>query len=257
MDFDSIENVIPHIEMAHDYGYTDLNKDQGHFPRVYKTHSWYPHCPKGAGKYVFVVRDPERAGISHYNFFNGWLFDKDSVSVNDFLESVFLGRGAAKSFAERSSNWDIVASWYPHRNDPNVLWLHYEDMVKDLPACIELVSKFLGIGVGDAELLDLVVKQSSFEFMRTHWEKFDDRPLKVLFNSSWGRPPTAGIGGENAKVSKGNRAPVKFSDAVQEKFNLKWDATVKSVSGYGNYKEMREGVNKEFGRKFGMKKSEV
>ncbi|GMH41192.1 hypothetical protein BSKO_09102 [Bryopsis sp. KO-2023] len=32
-------------------------------------------------------------------------------------------------------------------------------MVEDLPACIELVSKFLGIGVGDAELLDLVVKQ--------------------------------------------------------------------------------------------------
>ncbi|GMH41151.1 hypothetical protein BSKO_09061 [Bryopsis sp. KO-2023] len=252
MDFDCIENVIPYLEMAHDYGYTDLDKDQGYFPRVYKTHSWYPHCPKGAGKYIFVVRDPVPAGISFYHFFNGWIFDKDAVSVKEFLETLYLSRGPAESIMENASIWDVIVSWYPHRNNPNVLWLHYEDMLDDLPACVELVSKFIGVGVGDAELLDLVVKQSSFDFMKSHWEKFDERPLKTLFNWHWDRPATAGLDGQNSKVRQGKRTEIKFSDDLQKKFDLKWDATMKPVTGYASYKEMREGINKELGRKFGV-----
>ena len=56
MDFEDIESVFPYVEMAHDYGYGDLDKDQGYSPRAYKLHTWYPHCPKGAGKYIFVLR---------------------------------------------------------------------------------------------------------------------------------------------------------------------------------------------------------
>ena len=52
-----------------------------------------------------------------------------------------------------------LASWYPHRKDENVLWLHYEDLKQDLKTCIKLISDFLGIGVNDEKLLELVERQ--------------------------------------------------------------------------------------------------
>ena len=55
MDFDEISLVIPMIEMAHDYGYTNLDTDQVAKPRMYKSHLWYPHCPKGA-QYIYCAR---------------------------------------------------------------------------------------------------------------------------------------------------------------------------------------------------------
>jgi len=40
--------------------------------------------------------------------------------------------------------------------DDGVLWLHYDDLKADLKGCIKLISSFMGIGVGDQKLLDLV-----------------------------------------------------------------------------------------------------
>lgn len=56
MDFDEIGDVIPFIELALDCGFSDLDIDQGYLPRAYKTHAWYPDCPKTAGKYIHVIR---------------------------------------------------------------------------------------------------------------------------------------------------------------------------------------------------------
>lgn len=56
MDFEEISCVIPFLELAYDSGYVDLDKDQGFVPRMYKTHAWYPFCPKNAGKYIYVIR---------------------------------------------------------------------------------------------------------------------------------------------------------------------------------------------------------
>lgn len=52
-----------------------------------------------------------------------------------------------------------TASWYEHRLDENVLWLHYEDLKANLPKYVEIISSFLNIGQDDSGLKDLVVKQ--------------------------------------------------------------------------------------------------
>ena len=56
MNFEEIGLVSPCLEMAHDYGYKDLEAPQPYAPRMYKTHLWYHSCPKGAGKYIVVCR---------------------------------------------------------------------------------------------------------------------------------------------------------------------------------------------------------
>lgn len=44
------------FQVCHDYGYTDLDAPQPGCLRAFKTHCWYRDCPKGAGKYIYVMR---------------------------------------------------------------------------------------------------------------------------------------------------------------------------------------------------------
>ncbi len=56
MDFGELFDVVPMVEFAHDLQ-QDLEAEQKGFPRCFKTHYWYPRCPKG-GKYIWCVREP-------------------------------------------------------------------------------------------------------------------------------------------------------------------------------------------------------
>jgi hypothetical protein len=68
--------------------------------RLFKTHCWYDHCPKGA-RYVWVVRDPMDVSLSFYKFFEGWLFEPDHVQLDEFIQQFILGRGASLSSFRR------------------------------------------------------------------------------------------------------------------------------------------------------------
>lgn len=52
-----------------------------------------------------------------------------------------------------------LVSWYPHRLDENVLWLHYEDLIENLRECVRLIAAFLNIGQDDDALQELVTHQ--------------------------------------------------------------------------------------------------
>ena len=47
MSFDEIGDAVPFLEFAYDEE-IDLNAEHNYQPRCYKTHTWYPYCPKGA-----------------------------------------------------------------------------------------------------------------------------------------------------------------------------------------------------------------
>jgi hypothetical protein len=77
---DEISEVVPWIELAHDYG-VDLHTPQVTAPRVFKTHCWYDHVPKG-GKYIVVVREPTDVAVSFFRFFEGWFFAPGEISLD-------------------------------------------------------------------------------------------------------------------------------------------------------------------------------
>ena len=70
--------------------------------------------------------------------------------------------------------FDHVLGWWMHKDDPNVLFLKYEDMKKDLTTSIETIAKFIGCTVSK-EGLETIVKQSEFESMKNN----------PLVNYSW------------------------------------------------------------------------
>jgi aryl sulfotransferase len=68
------------------------------------------------------------------------------------------------------SFWDNVASWWAIRHLPNVLFLHFADLKRDLPDQMRRVAGFLEIRL-DEKAFDAAVRYSSFDYMKTHAEK--------------------------------------------------------------------------------------
>ena len=61
--------------------------------------------------------------------------------------------------------WDYNKEWWPYREDPNVLLLHYTDERKDLKGTVKKVSKFLEVDLTEDQL-DTVTQRCSFEHMK-------------------------------------------------------------------------------------------
>ncbi len=191
MDFDDISRVVPWIETAPALG-IDLDGPQRARPRAFKSHLPWDRVPKGA-RYIVSIRNPGDALVSMYRFMEGWFFEPGSVSISEFAQGQFLARGDGRDY------WAHLVSWWSHRHDENVLLLAYEQMHRDLEATVRRVAAFIGVPLDD-ELLDLVVRQSSLEFMLAHKDRFDDRMMRDWSERAAGLPP----GSDSAKVRTGS-----------------------------------------------------
>ena len=120
-------------------------------------------------------RDPKDSIVSFYYFHRDWLFERDTISLDSFVEWMVIRDNVP--YSSYANGYQLrhlskaqcpflsalysalVASWFPHRKDKNVLWLHYEDMKEDLAYCIRLIAEFLDIGTDNPNLLKLVEQQ--------------------------------------------------------------------------------------------------
>ena len=191
MDFEEITDVTPWIEVAHGMGW-DLDAPQVAEPRIYKSHLSWHDIPKG-GRYIVSIRHPGDVEISRYRFFEGWVLEPGSVSLEDFVRSE-LERGEL----DKSGYWHHLISWWEQRHSPNVLLLCYEDMKEDLPSTVQRVASFLGIEL-DNDFLDIVVHQSTREFMLANISHFDEKNIRIRAEELAGVPPN----GNAAKVTSG------------------------------------------------------
>jgi len=205
-------------------------------PRVFKNHDMYDWAPKCDGlKFIVCVRDEPDALWSLSQYVVGFLGCRGSLSSNELVR--FMKASALQAMG----NWkQFLLSWYPHRNDADVLFVHFEDLKENLPACVEKIGKFVGIEVSPA-LRDAVVKRSSFEYMSANKEKFqeDDGVLKVMksaIQDDWQmvsyivRPGGGAVGEGKAKISP----------EAREYFEHEWQETVGKELGVKTYAELRQ-----------------
>ena len=226
MDFDEITSVIPWIETAMDIG-LDIYKPQVANPRAFKTHKTLNEAPKG-GKYIVVVRDPKDVLLSHYHFFNGWLFEQDSISIEAF---------AMEFYIPRRMYWNHITALWEQRRNANVIALCYEDLKNDLPEAVNKVAQFIGIELDD-ELKDIVVKQSDIQFMKQHKSQFDDHLVRQARYKTLGLPLAEHI----SKVRNGQVGESKngVPDAVKAEFDKVWRAEIKLKTGLDSYEDLRK-----------------
>ncbi|MCB1803977.1 MAG: sulfotransferase domain-containing protein [Candidatus Competibacteraceae bacterium] len=229
MDFEEIIQVIPWIEMAFDVG-IELESTQVAEPRAFKSHLTWDKVPKGA-RYIYAVRDPKNVLVSLYRFFEGWVFESGSITISDFAEERFCQGTLSGSY------WDHVGSWWEQRENPNVLILCFEDMKTDLPKTVRRIAQFIDCDL-DEELLDIVLRQSSLEFMVAHKEQFNEHLLREIRDPVCGYPR----GGESSKVTMGNTNSQKYelSERIKQKLDEIWHEEIGLKFGLASYEAFRE-----------------
>lgn len=171
-DFDNIDHVVPWLEFPRPgISWQQMldRFDNMANPRVFKTHCTYPQTPgTDIARIILSSRDPRDCCVSFYHHV---------MSMTDSAKAR-TGVSTPTSFDDYFEQWmgfgawfRNVASWWPHINEPNVLWLRYEDMVTDLSGTINRILEFLGWQVTNQQR-DLVLEHCSFKWMKQHDEKF-------------------------------------------------------------------------------------
>jgi hypothetical protein len=64
-----------------------------------------------------------------------------------------------------------VKKWWPYRNDPNVMLMHYSNVRRDLRGHVDKIAKFLDVELSEDEL-DIITERCSIEHMKKV-NKFD------------------------------------------------------------------------------------
>ncbi|KAF8764347.1 sulfotransferase ssu-1-like [Argiope bruennichi] len=163
-----IENPYEFLKFA---PFIDLLGNEGIYgmprPGAFKTHLPYSHMPfSPEAKYIFVARDPKDCCVSfYYHARNQPGFGFWDGEFDDFFELFMAGE------LEYNDYFDHLLDWYPHRNDPNVIYTTYEDMKRDIKAIILKLAKFLGQEYIEAiekdnAVLNSIIQYSGFDYMK-------------------------------------------------------------------------------------------
>ena len=230
MDFDDISRVLPWIETSPSLG-IDLDAEQKSNPRAFKSHLAWGVVPKG-GCYVVPIRDPKDALYSIYKFMEGWFFEPGSISLDDYAREFFI---------KDRSYWKHLSSWWPRRNDDDVLLMAFEHMKLDLSGTIERIAAFIGIALDD-DLKKITEEHASLAFMQKHMDRFDDRLMREMSERVAFLPP----GSDSAKVRVGKvgEHAEHLSNEISAEIDAIWQQEVSEQFGYATYKAMIDSLNK-------------
>ena len=228
MDFEDISEVSPWIEVADALG-IDLNLDQGWEPRIFKSHYNHIAVPKGC-RYIVSLREPYSTMISYYRFYEGWMFEPGAVTIDEYL-APFIRRDGAKDY------WTHIESWWGRRDSPDTLLLSYELMQRDLEGTVRAVAEFLEIDTDEA-LIELVMHQSTREFMLTHVDRFNDKLHRERSEAVGALPPGAG----STKVTDGAYDPSRYEMSADTRAGMErnWADTMGATFGLATYDDLTQ-----------------
>ncbi|MCS5689436.1 MAG: sulfotransferase domain-containing protein [Acidimicrobiales bacterium] len=227
MNYEEITAVVPWFESAWDMG-IELGAEPPAPPRAFKTHRVAAELPEN-GRFIHMTRDPLAVADSFYRFFSGWAFEAGTISLDEFATHMILEGTKAGRY------WDHLLSWWPRREDANVLLLAYEDFLADPLQMIQQVADLVGIDL-DPELSDITLRNTSLEFMRRHYRQFDDHLLRHYRDPMLGLPSD----GETLKVSRANPRRQQLSASVQDLFARRWQQTLGQQFGIPDYMNLRK-----------------
>lgn len=165
MDFPHIDAVMPFYELEFWRGVPSRLASLPS-PRVFKTHLVRELLPDEP-RYIYVVRNLRDVAVSAYH--HHCLVSGADNDFGLYIEAFIQGQVPMFESWERH-----FASWWPRRNDPNVLFLRYEEMVRDLAGTARRIAGFCHLPLDEAAM-PRIVQRCSVAFMKQHDDKFDPR----------------------------------------------------------------------------------
>ena len=164
MEFEHISQFIPFFDRLLSIG----KEPESHSsPRVFTTHFRRRWLPKKKCKYIYLIRDGRDVMVSQYHFMAYMDFgytDTFSQFFNQFMKE-----------GHPYGTWfDHVGEWRSQRGNPNILFLAYEELRRDLAGCIRRIAAFCGLEIEPGRF-SKIMEKCSFDFMKENQVKFDLR----------------------------------------------------------------------------------
>jgi hypothetical protein len=210
MDFPHIDSVVPFIELDFLRGQSARFEEMPS-PRVFKTHLPRPMLPGGgtSGRYLYVVRRLDDVAVSAYHHF--CMISGIEQNFDHYIGNFVEGR--VPLFASWARHYE---SWWPHRHDPNVLFLRYEEMIRDLEGTVRQIAEFCGIPVDEAAM-PRILERCSADFMRRYNEKFDPRLRRISAGArSFVRRAQAGEGAIRLSAAQRERLDARAAELARK-----------------------------------------
>ena len=178
--------------------------------RAMKSHSpadaipWFPQA-----KYITVARDGRDAFMSWVNHVQRMKMidmlnaqaEKDGLPPMDKFEGDY--HAFFSSWLQENNFFDVVASYWARRNEPNLFFVHYNDMKADLGGEMRRVAAFLDITIPESSW-PVVIERCTFESMRNVEPESD--PMQMAFEG--------GIKGFIFKGTNGRWRDILTSDEI-------------------------------------------
>ena len=143
--------------------------------RTFKSH-WYScdHMKSnGKSKFIYIARGGLDVIVSFYHHTFSLRLYNFTGSLSDFFEAFM------DDDVDFSSWWEHILGWWKRRNDPDVLFLFYEDMKADPLAAVRQIGQFINVEelIGqslDDDSLQKIVDATCFKAMKAAAESVKD-----------------------------------------------------------------------------------
>jgi len=159
--------------------------------RVIKTHlalDGVPYFPEA--RYIVVGRDGRDVAMSLWAFYNNFsdsMYQKmnNLPRCPDSFEqfwSAWIARGWFDWEREGYPFWSplhFAQTWWDFRYLPNILFMHFNDMLKDLEGAVRRVADYLSIDLSPARARQ-VTESSTFDYMKRNVEQFHPLPDSTM-----------------------------------------------------------------------------
>ena len=111
-------------------------------PRLIRTHMRPNYLPKNLwkskAKIINIIRNPRDVAVSFYNFAKINTVYEYEGSWDTFFEAFMAGHVAWGGW------YDYMTSWLKHEKEPNLMFISYEEFVKDPQTVIQRIATFIG-----------------------------------------------------------------------------------------------------------------
>lgn len=169
-NFSDISEVVPFVEARFVTGVSE--SPNAYTPRVWKSHSdagIFRHMlagEEGGPRFIYCFREGREVIRSYADFAVDWLakepVEGDELRAEVYRQlflSCFLGREDGQGGLEQGEglyDWFGHVSGWLESESRHVLYVHFDDLIKDLGGWVARVARYVGVEV-DQEQVDWVV----------------------------------------------------------------------------------------------------